>query len=129
MCICRVSYKYHIKYIFKIKIINSDTPWVRIREYPRNIGIRYISDTGTSLFWSIRASQSKIGHEKKKKKLLIILAPPRQFCRENNKAHQCQRPLFALPPPLQQTQHKTFLNRIFHFFQNQFFQQVDKKIN
>ena len=39
--ICRVSYKYPIKYIFQIKIINSDTPWIRIREYSRSTGIRY----------------------------------------------------------------------------------------
>ena len=27
---------YPIKCFFKIKIINSDTPWVHIREYPQN---------------------------------------------------------------------------------------------
>jgi len=39
--ICGVSNMYPIKYFLKIKIINSDTSWVRIREYPWSIGIRY----------------------------------------------------------------------------------------
>jgi len=34
--ICGVSYKYLIQYFLKIKVINSDTSWVRIREYLYN---------------------------------------------------------------------------------------------
>jgi hypothetical protein len=41
LCIYGVSHKYPIKYLLKIKIINSDTSWIRIREYPWSIGIRY----------------------------------------------------------------------------------------
>ena len=39
LCIRGVSHKYPIKYLLKIKIINSDTSWIRIREYPWSIGI------------------------------------------------------------------------------------------
>jgi len=58
LCIYEVSNKYPIKYFLKIKIINFDTSWIRIREYPWSICIRYGSDTDTAPFWSIQVSYS-----------------------------------------------------------------------